>query len=328
MTRLAGARATRRLAWPWRLADAVVTRTPWLRDWTSRHYLMGAFQRGAPLAAPDGVRRVVLSFDLDYQRDTDLLPALLDLLAARGVRASFACIGRLVEADPSPYRRAVAEGHEIVNHTWSHPDNPVLAPDREFWHLSVREMQDEIGRAQDGFATLLGVRPRGFRSPHFKDAPRMLEALDAFPEIRWLSSTLSSGIPGGLPYYPVRDADVGPLAHRFTALDAYDNTSRLMLPLTACPEHRWSPFCSYDGLRAPPDAARGAGLHTPAGWEACWRRLLRERRVDGYVSTYFDPLDVVRDAPTTRLFDGMLAHALGEGWQITTLDEAARAWGR
>lgn len=50
-----------------------------------------------------------------------LTPQLLDMLAARGLRATFYVIGRNAARYPQILQRMVAEGHEIGNHTWSHP---------------------------------------------------------------------------------------------------------------------------------------------------------------------------------------------------------------
>jgi len=50
-----------------------------------------------------------------------LTPQLMDILAARGVRATFYVIGNRVARHAGVMQRLVAEGHEIGNHTWSHP---------------------------------------------------------------------------------------------------------------------------------------------------------------------------------------------------------------
>lgn len=44
------------------------------------------------------------------------------MLAARGIRATFYVIGRNAARYPQILQRVVAEGHEIGNHTWSHPN--------------------------------------------------------------------------------------------------------------------------------------------------------------------------------------------------------------
>lgn len=291
----------------------------------SERKLWGALQRGRPRQAPDRPL-IALSFDLDYQEDTDALPRLLDTAARVGARMSVVAVGALVERDPGPYRDAVAAGHEIVNHTWSHPDNPVLNPDREFWHLTVDEMVDEISRAQDVFARELGVRPHGFRSPHFKDTQRLLDALDRVPEITYASSTLATTTPTGLPYFPARDAVAGPVSHLLSSVDPARNSPVLQIPLTACPDHRWSPMCSYHAIRRPTDPARGQGMHDLDAFERQFVELLAQRRDDGFLSFYFDPKDVMRDDRTADRFARMLSAAVARGWRLTSLGEVAAAW--
>lgn len=46
--------------------------------------------------------------------------ALLDRLGELGVPATFFCIGRQLERFPETARRALAEGHELGNHSYSH----------------------------------------------------------------------------------------------------------------------------------------------------------------------------------------------------------------
>ena len=61
---------------------------------------------------------IALTFD-DGPHAT-LTPRLLDILKARGIKATFFVLGQCVVANPDVLRRAVAEGHEIGNHSWDH----------------------------------------------------------------------------------------------------------------------------------------------------------------------------------------------------------------
>ena len=49
-----------------------------------------------------------------------LTPRLLDMLKARGIRATFFLISQNAAEYPDIVRRISAEGHEIGNHTWNH----------------------------------------------------------------------------------------------------------------------------------------------------------------------------------------------------------------
>jgi len=61
--------------------------------------------------------RVALSFDDGPGPAT---PRLLDVLAARGVHATFFLLGKNVERAPDVAERIAKEGHVVGNHTWSH----------------------------------------------------------------------------------------------------------------------------------------------------------------------------------------------------------------
>ena len=64
-----------------------------------------------------------LSFDVDYPQDAENLGRVCELLDKIGLRAGFAVIGSLVEQYPAEHRILIEAGHEIINHTYSHPHN-------------------------------------------------------------------------------------------------------------------------------------------------------------------------------------------------------------
>jgi len=80
--------------------------------------------------APSGTahpRLVALTFDDGpYPVST---PLLLDMLADLDVRATFFLIGRDAQEFPDLTRRIAQSGHEIANHTLTHPDLDRLPPD-------------------------------------------------------------------------------------------------------------------------------------------------------------------------------------------------------
>jgi peptidoglycan/xylan/chitin deacetylase (PgdA/CDA1 family) len=84
-------------------------------------------------------------------------PQILDILKRYGVRATFFLIGARAERYPDLARRIVAEGHEIGDHTYSHPaDLP-----RKDWDAICRE----IVKGADAIERVTGVRPKLFRPP-------------------------------------------------------------------------------------------------------------------------------------------------------------------
>ncbi len=85
-----------------------------------------------------------------------LTPRVLDMLAEHQVRATFFLIGSAAERHPELVRRAVDEGHEIGNHTWSHPHMATLEP---------ADQREEVIKGAEALTRLIGHRPRWFRSP-------------------------------------------------------------------------------------------------------------------------------------------------------------------
>src|SRR5438552_4442861 len=65
-----------------------------------------------------GASAAALTFDDGPSEDTE---RILDVLAAHNLKATFFMIGSSVERWPQTARRVVAEGHEIGNHSYSHP---------------------------------------------------------------------------------------------------------------------------------------------------------------------------------------------------------------
>jgi len=102
-----------------------------------------------------------LALTFDDGPDPDWTPKILDILKAKGVHASFFIIGENAEANPDLVQRILAEGHDIGNHTFTHPN--------------LGEMTDslvtlEINATQRLFEALTGRSMRLFRAPFLGDA--------------------------------------------------------------------------------------------------------------------------------------------------------------
>jgi len=89
---------------------------------------------------------------------TDDTPALLDLLAARGVQATFFVKGALVEQHPELVSAIVARGHEVANHSQTHPSG-------SFWCLPPAALANEIERCNRALLAATDQQPRLFRAP-------------------------------------------------------------------------------------------------------------------------------------------------------------------
>ena len=86
-----------------------------------------------------------------------LTPKLLDLLAAHHIKATFFVIGQNVAEYPEVVARAVREGHEIGNHSWSHAN---------LGRLSDEGVRRELKKTDDAIYNAAGVRPTLMRPPY------------------------------------------------------------------------------------------------------------------------------------------------------------------
>jgi peptidoglycan/xylan/chitin deacetylase (PgdA/CDA1 family) len=111
---------------------------------------------------------VALTFDDGPAADTE---RILDILAERNVCATFFMIGRHVEDLPQAARRVATEGHEIGNHSYSHPI---------YLYRDSSATRRQLERAQAVITETTGVTPRlarppcGVRTPAYFAATRSL----------------------------------------------------------------------------------------------------------------------------------------------------------
>lgn len=68
------------------------------------------------------VNEPVIAITFDDGPHPTLTPQLLDMLKQRGIHATFFVIGQMAKEHPEILQRAVREGHEIGNHSFSHPN--------------------------------------------------------------------------------------------------------------------------------------------------------------------------------------------------------------
>jgi cellulose synthase/poly-beta-1,6-N-acetylglucosamine synthase-like glycosyltransferase/peptidoglycan/xylan/chitin deacetylase (PgdA/CDA1 family)/spore germination protein YaaH len=103
----------------------------------------------------------LIALTFDDGPDPNWTPAILDILKQEKVPATFFIIGKNGQAYPELMRRLVNEGHEIGNHTYTHPnlgEIPASLTDLEL-NATQRLIESETGRS-----TVL------FRPPYFGDA--------------------------------------------------------------------------------------------------------------------------------------------------------------
>lgn len=221
----------------------------------------------------------VLSFDCDFPRDIEVFPQLIALLKRYGFIASFASVGQWVRKYPDKHRLLIDSGHELVNHTETHPNLYHADYDyargeglsrHSFNEISPAGRKEEIERCHATFEELLGYIPRGFRSPHF-GALRVDDLYGILTELGYSfsSSVLAADQQGlGLPY----------------------RTREMVweFPLSPCPEHPFGVFDSWHSL------GKHRASHKKTGEVTGLFAILAEvvERDGGFINVYFDPREI------------------------------------
>src|SRR5215468_708744 len=102
---------------------------------------------------PRDRRAIALTFDDGPSEST---PAILDILAHHNAAATFFQCGANVERLPEIARTVAAAGHEIGNHSHTHP---------YLFFRSPRAIAGDLRRAQETIEANAGTRPVWFRAP-------------------------------------------------------------------------------------------------------------------------------------------------------------------
>lgn len=123
---------------------------------------------------------------------TDLV---LDILKDYGVQASFAVIGSNVERNPIVLKRIVAEGHALINHTFSHDYNKIYAGPEAFLA--------DIRQCEQAIAALTGKKSCVFRAPggpsYLDEATRALLSENNYFSLGWNVTAADTDPNGATP---------------------------------------------------------------------------------------------------------------------------------
>ncbi|MFA9380882.1 MAG: polysaccharide deacetylase family protein, partial [Acetanaerobacterium sp.] len=99
-------------------------------------------------------KKIALTFNAAWEADD--IPDLLALLAQRKVVCTFFLVGEWAETNPREARLIAEAGHEIGNHSYSHPDMTTLSAER---------IKADITKADEAIKQASGVFPVLFRAP-------------------------------------------------------------------------------------------------------------------------------------------------------------------
>lgn len=110
---------------------------------------------------------IAITFDDGPNPETT--PKLLKILEARGVKATFFVVGTRATENPEMLRRMVAEGHEIGNHSWNHPQLP---------KVSLAEVDKQMTQTNAAIHAAIGKDPIYLRPPYGAMSPGLRKYIE------------------------------------------------------------------------------------------------------------------------------------------------------
>lgn len=103
------------------------------------------------------IQEKAVAFTFDDGPHPLYTPQVLDIFAKCHGKATFFMIGRQMEQSLSTASAVHAQGHEIGNHTYSHPSLPEITPG---------ECREELRRTEALIMQVTGRKPSVFRPPY------------------------------------------------------------------------------------------------------------------------------------------------------------------
>ena len=126
-----------------------------------------------------------IAFTMDAGSAGENTPTILDILDKYNVKITFFVTGKFASAYPDYVKEMHARGHEIGNHSWSHPS---------FYNLSNDQILSEVNRTRDKIYELTGVTTTLFRPPLGDMNTKIRTLLNAagYEVIRWTHESYDS----------------------------------------------------------------------------------------------------------------------------------------
>lgn len=100
-------------------------------------------------------KKIAISFDAAWGNEET--QTLIDILKEYNVKTTFFVVGAWVDKYPESVKALAAAGHEVCNHSDSHPHMP---------KLSQEEMTRQITDCNEKVKSITGVSPLLFRAPY------------------------------------------------------------------------------------------------------------------------------------------------------------------
>jgi peptidoglycan-N-acetylglucosamine deacetylase len=111
-------------------------------------------------------KKIVITFD---DGPTPITVEVLDILKKYNAKATFFCVGKQIEKHPEIFKKIIAEGHLIGNHSYAH--------DKGIGFFSTQKVVQEIQKNDSVIEKYLGRKTQLFRPPFGVTNPRFARAI-------------------------------------------------------------------------------------------------------------------------------------------------------
>ncbi len=141
-----------------------------------------AQKRELPVYSVERDDKVVsISFDASWGADKTI--PILDILDQYGVKTTFFLVGGWVDKYPDMVKEIFARGHEIGNHSNTHP---------QMSKLGEEGIREELRMMSDKVEKLTGVRPTLFRPPYgdYNDRVIQVARAEGYEAVQWSIDSL------------------------------------------------------------------------------------------------------------------------------------------
>ncbi|MFG1479294.1 polysaccharide deacetylase family protein [Xanthobacter sp. V4C-4] len=110
---------------------------------------------------------IALTFDDGPNAETT--PRLLAILKARGIKATFFVLGNMAAKHPDVLKMIADDGHEIGNHSWSHP---------QLTRVPMAVVDKQVGETSALIEEVTGKKPRYLRPPYGSMKPALRDHIE------------------------------------------------------------------------------------------------------------------------------------------------------
>ncbi|MGE0565646.1 MAG: polysaccharide deacetylase [Pseudolabrys sp.] len=228
---------------------------------------------------------------------------ILDLLASRGITATWFIPGFTIASWPGPCDAVAKAGHEIGHHSWAHIPPATQSRDDE---------EADLVRANDAIAQLCGRKARGYRSPSWDLSDNTVDLLIKHGFVYDSSLMGADYVP-----YLVRNGDRAALGEPFQFGEV---TKLIEMPIS------WSldDFPHFEFLRQPQTVM--AAMQSPRAVLSTWFdefTYMKKHHDWGVLTLTMHPYVIGRGSRMLAL-EELVDRLAKDGAVFMTMEEAAQ----